>query len=493
MNDRSVLLLAEQKQAMLAAIVITSDDAIISKTLNGIITSWNYSAERIFGYSETEAIGKHISLIIPQDRLDEESFIISRIAAGNKIEHFETIRQMKDGSKIPVSVSVSPIIDANGNVIGASKIARNISEQQRAREKQATLAAIIDTSDDCILSKTLDGNITSWNRAAERMFGYTEKEVLGKHISLIIPPERLSEEHYIISEVSKGNKIDHFQTIRKARDGRLVAISLSVSPIVDENGKVIGASKIARDISEQLAVQAENARLYEEVKMLNDKKDEFIGLASHELKTPLTGIHGYLQILDRMMMEEKPRQFLKKAQLQVKKLNTLVEDLLDVSKIEAGKLQMSVELFDIRALLEDVIEMIAFSNSSFNITLDTTFEKLMVTGDPNRIEQVFINLLTNSVRYSSGEKQVIVKLTSTANDVQVSVKDFGMGIAAEQLEHIFARFYRVDNETSSISGLGIGLYLSHEIVTRHGGRMLAESELGKGSTFNFVLPLTTVS
>ena len=490
MNDNSALLLAEQKQAMLAAIVVTSDDAIISKTLQGIITSWNYSAERIFGYSEAEAIGKHISLIIPPDRLDEENYIISRIAAGNKIEHFETIRQMKDGSKIPVSVSVSPIIDVNGNVIGASKIARNISEQQKALEKQATLAAIIDTSDDCILSKTLDGNITSWNKAAERMFGYTEKEVLGKHISLIIPPERLSEEHYIISEVSKGNKIDHFQTIRKARDGRQVAISLSVSPIVDENGKVIGASKIARDIGEQLAVQAENARLYEEVKRLNDKKDEFIGLASHELKTPLTGIQGYLQILDRMITEEKPRQFLIKAQLQVKKLNTLVEDLLDVSKIEAGKLQMSVELFDIRLLLEDVIEMIAFSNSSFNITLDTTFENLMVTGDPNRIEQVVINLLTNSVRYSSGEKQVIVRLTADGNEVRVSVQDFGMGIAAEQLEHIFARFYRVDNQASGISGLGIGLYLSHEIVTRHGGRIWAESEPGKGSTFNFVLPLT---
>jgi len=490
MNNNSALLLAQQKQGMLAAIVVTSDDAIISKTLQGIITSWNYSAERIFGYSEAEAIGKHISLIIPPDRLDEENYIISRIAAGNKIEHFETIRQMKDGSKIPVSVSVSPIIDANGNVIGASKIARNISEQQKALEKQATLAAIIDTSDDCILSKTLDGNITSWNKAAERMFGYTEKEVLGKHISLIIPPERLSEEHYIISEVSKGNKIDHFQTIRKARDGRQVAISLSVSPIVDENGKVIGASKIARDIGEQLAVQAENARLYEEVKRLNDKKDEFIGLASHELKTPLTGIQGYLQILDRMITEEKPRQFLIKAQSQVKKLNTLVEDLLDVSKIEAGKLQMSVELFDIRSLLEDVIEMIAFSNSSFNITLDTTFENLMVTGDPNRIEQVVINLLTNSVRYSSGEKQVIVRLTADGNEVRVSVQDFGMGIAAEQLEHIFARFYRVDNQASGISGLGIGLYLSHEIVTRHGGRIWAESEPGKGSTFNFVLPLT---
>jgi PAS domain S-box-containing protein len=243
---------AEQKQAILAAIVATSDDAIISKTLQGIVTSWNPAAERMFGYSETEAIGRHISLIIPPDRLNEEELIISNITRGNKIDHFETVRVAKNGSQIPISVTISPIINRSGTIVGASKIARDISIYKQASEKQGMLAAIVDGSDDTILSKTLEGIVTSWNKAAEKMFGYTEAEVIGQHISLIIPAERLQEETYIIGEVSKGNKIDHFHTFRRAKNGREVPISVSVSPIFDEAGKVIGASKIARDISEQL-------------------------------------------------------------------------------------------------------------------------------------------------------------------------------------------------------------------------------------------------
>jgi len=486
------LSLLEQKQAMLAAIVATSDDAIISKTLDGVITTWNRAAQRIFGYTELEAVGNHISLIIPHERRKEEEFIIGRVTLGKKIEHFETVRQSKDGRNIPVSVSVSPVVDVLGNVIGASKIARDISEQHKARERQATLAAIIDSSDDCILSKTLEGYITSWNKAAEKMFGYTEAEALGKHISLIIPPGRLNEEQYIIGEVRKGNKVDHFQTIRLAKDGREIDISLSVSPVVNAAGRVIGASKIARDISDQLAAQAENARLYQEIKSLNQKKDEFIGLASHELKTPLTSINGYLQILSRTIEDKQSQVFLNKTRLQVKKLSALVNDLLDVSKIEAGKLQMAIEPFDIRQLIDDTIEMIGLSNQAYEIHLNTSFDHLVVTGDPHRIEQVLINLLTNAIRYSPGADRVVVSLNADEHQAQVLVQDFGMGIAPEQLQHIFSRFYRVDNMPPSISGLGIGLFLSNEIISRHRGRIWVESEPGQGSTFSFRLPLANV-
>ncbi len=364
------------------------------------------------------------------------------------------------------------------------------SLQLLPEQKQAMLAAIVATSDDAIISKTLDGMITSWNKSAERMFGYSEAEVLGKHISLIIPTDHIPEEQYIISEVSGGNKVDHFQTVRVAKNGDKVEISLSVSPIIDESGKVIGASKIARDIGAQLAAEAENARLYQEIKMLNERKDEFIGLASHELKTPLTSIHGYIQILSRMVTDKKAQQFLQKTNQQVKKLSALVGDLLDVSKIEAGKLQLSIELFDIRKLIDDTIEMIGLSNPSHKISLNTSINQLIVTGDPHRIEQVIINLLTNAIRYSPGSYEIKISLSTNQNEVQVSVTDFGMGIAKEQLQHIFSRFYRVDNMTPSISGLGIGLYLSHQVVTRHRGRIWAESEPGKGSIFYFTLPLT---
>lgn len=485
----SIQTLVEQKQAILAAIVTTSDDAIISKTLQGIITSWNPAAGRMFGYTEAEAIGQHITLIIPPDRLTEEEFIISEIAKGNRISHFETIRVNKGGHDVAISVSISPIIDNNGTIIGASKIARDISDQKNAIQKQATLAAIVDTSDDTILSKTLEGIITSWNKSAEKMFGYTEAEAVGQHISLIIPTERLDEELYIISEVKQGNKIDHFHTMRQAKDGRLVPISLTVSPIMDNHGTVIGASKIARDISAQQAAEAENARLFAEIKSLNEKKDEFIGLASHELKTPLTSINGYLQIISGLITNEKALQFLQKTRQQVKKLNTLVSDLLDVSKIEAGKLQIADEPFDICQVLNDAIELIGHGNKNHVITLNTPVDNLTVIGDAHRIEQVIINLLTNAIRYSPGANKIEVGLTREANEARVWVKDHGMGIPVDKQPHIFTRFYRVNDDNPTVSGLGIGLYLSKEIVLQHSGRIWVESEPGKGSTFLFSLPM----
>jgi PAS domain S-box-containing protein len=473
---------------LLAAIIASSEDAIISKTLDGIITSWNPAAEKLFGYTEEEVVGQHISLIIPKDRLNEEAYIIGQVSQGKQIDHFETVRRSKQGELMPLSLSVSPIKNTHGRIIGASKIARDITDRIKANEKQAVLSAIIDNSDDAIISKTLEGIITSWNPAAGRLFGYTAFEAIGQHISLIIPPDRLSEETLIISNIANGKKVDNFETIRVAKGGRHVPISVTVSPVADQSGKIIGASKIARDISGLLASQAEKEQLYQQVKALNEKKDEFIGLASHELKTPLTSINGYLQILSRIIMDEKGQQFLEKARLQVKKLSALVSDLLDVSKIEAGKLQLTVEKFNIREVVDDAVELIAHT-THYHITLETGISELFISGDPHRIEQLIINLLTNAIRYSPGANRVGVFLQLEGAELKIGVKDFGIGIPADKLKNIFTKFYRVDDSNSHISGLGIGLYLSHEIVSRHHGRIWAESEPGKGSTFWFTLPI----
>ncbi|MFI5163585.1 MAG: PAS domain S-box protein, partial [Sphingobacteriales bacterium] len=431
----------EIKQATLAAIIDTSDDAIISKTLQGVITSWNKSAECLFGYTPAEAIGKHISLIIPPDRLKEEDYIISKIAVGEKVDHFETVRMAKNGSLIPISVTVSPITDGKGLVVGASKIARDISERLDSGAHEARLAAIVNSSDDTIVSKTLQGIITSWNTSAERMFGYTAEEVIGKHISLIIPPERLKEEEYIIGQIAAGNKVDHFETFRMAKNGKLIPLSITVSPIVDSSGKIIGASKIARDITQQKkaqqdlleytarleAVSNENTRLLEEVKALNEKKDEFIGLASHELNTPITSVMGYLQILSRFNQDKDVNKFVGKTLRQVKKLSGLVSDLLDVSKIEAGKLQLVKEKFDIRPIIDDGIELIQHTNATHHIFLHTDVASATVCGDPQRIEQVIINLLTNAIKYSPSRKKVDVFLTADTRQVKIGIKDEGLG------------------------------------------------------------------
>lgn len=246
-------------QASLAAIVESSDDAILSKDLDGIIRSCNAAAERIFGYGCDELVGRPVRMLIPAERQAEEDDILERIRRGERIEHFETVRVAKDGRLIQVSLTISPIHDRSGAIIGASKIARDITERKRAQEREAYLAAIISSSSDAIISKDLNGTITSCNEGAQRIFGYAEEELIGRPIHLLIPPERYSEEDMILGTVRAGERVEHLETERIAKGGRKVDISLSVSPIRDEAGKIIGVAKVARDITEQKRLAQELA------------------------------------------------------------------------------------------------------------------------------------------------------------------------------------------------------------------------------------------
>ena len=240
----------------LARVVESSDDAIVSKDLNGIILSWNRSAERIFGYTAAEAVGQSIRMIIPADRQSEEDTVLERIRAGQSVTQFETIRQRKDGQFVPISLTVSPIYDDRGVVIGASKIARDLSEHVRGQLATRRLKAIVESSDDAIISKDLDGVITSWNASAERMFGYTEQEAIGRSIRMLIPADLQGEEDVVLAKIRAGVKVDHYETIRQRKDGTSLRISLTVSPIRNDRGQIVGASKIARDITERSRLQA---------------------------------------------------------------------------------------------------------------------------------------------------------------------------------------------------------------------------------------------
>ncbi|HXS58096.1 MAG TPA: PAS domain S-box protein [Hanamia sp.] len=478
----------EEKQAMLAAIVNSSDDAIISKTLDGIITSWNYSAQKMFGFTEKEAVGKHISLIIPKNRLHEESMIIDSIRNGRKIDHFETVRQSKDGKAIDISLTISPIKNSAGKIIGASKVARDITTKKLADEKQAMLAAIVNSSDDAIISKTLDGIITSWNESAQRMFGFSAEEAIGKHISIIIPKDRIQEETMIIDNIRNGKKIDHFETVRISKDGKLINISLTVSPIKNAVGKIIGASKVAKDISDKIALEKQRNLYTEKLQNLSKYKDEFMVMASHELRTPITVISANLQLLEHMMKDNEHYSFVDKSIKQVNKLSNLVTSLLDVSKVQAGKLELNVSVFDIRVLLREVKNDIELTSKNHRIVFDERSEKLLVNADRERMVQVIVNLLNNAIKYSPNSKEVVIEAKEDNGKILVSIADSGIGIQSEDLQNIFTRFYRVSGLPALFSGTGVGLYICAEIIKRHNGRIWAESKPGEGSVLYFYLP-----
>jgi PAS domain S-box-containing protein len=243
--------------AYLAAIVESSDDAILSKDLNGIIQSCNAAGERMFGYPAGDLIGQSVRILIPPDRQHEEDDILEHIRAGERIEHFETIRLRKDGRAIDISLTVSPVRDNTGRIIGASKIARDITEQKRTGAARSYLAAIVESSEDAILSKNLDGIVQSCNARAEELFGYTAAELVNQSIRVLIPPDRQGEEDEILARIRRGERIEHFETVRLAKDGRPLEVSLSISPIRDSEGRIIGVAKLARDITEQKRIARE--------------------------------------------------------------------------------------------------------------------------------------------------------------------------------------------------------------------------------------------
>jgi len=241
----------------LAAVVESSDDAIIGQSLDGTIFAWNSGAGNLFGYSSSEAVGEQIRMLLPPERANEESDVLERIRNGVRVKHFETVRVRKDGTLVHVSVTISPIRDKGGVIVGASQIARDITERIRAEELQERLAAVVESSDDAIIGNSPQGTITAWNPGAENLFGYSASEAMGKPTQMLVPPERANEESDILARVARGERLDHFETVRVQKDGKRVDVSVTVSPIRDRSGAIVGASKTARDISERKCAEEE--------------------------------------------------------------------------------------------------------------------------------------------------------------------------------------------------------------------------------------------
>ncbi len=499
-EKRRVDLLNEQ----LAAIIESSDDVIASKDLDGVITSWNKGAERILGYSAEEIVGKHVSMLMPPEAIEDTEKILGRVRRGEKVDHYLTKRRRKDGAIIDVSLTVSPIRDAEGEIVGASKVGRDVTDQRRVQELNERLAAIVESSDDIIASKDLDGVITSWNKGAERVLGYSAEEVIGKHVSMLMPPELVEDMPKILARIRRGEKVDHYQTRRRRKDGAIIDVSLTVSPIRDAEGRVIGASKIGRDVTAEKQAREEREELLEaaqkaraDAEAANRLKDEFLATLSHELRTPLNAILGWARILgtgtlDPEDLKEGLAVIDRNARVQVQ----IIEDLLDISRIVSGTMRLDVQRVNLDEVIDAAITAATPAARAKEVRITKVLDPLAgpVSGDPARLQQIVWNLLTNAVKFTPKGGRVQVLLERVNSHVEISVIDTGIGIRPEFLPHIFERFSQADSSTTRRhGGLGLGLAIVKQLAELHGGTVRAKSPgEGQGSTFVVSLPITVV-
>jgi PAS domain S-box-containing protein len=387
------------------------------------------------------------------------------------------------------------------------------------------LSAIIESADDAVISKTLDGIITSWNGGAQRIFGYTADEVIGKPVTILIPVDHEDEEPTILARLRAGERIEHYETIRVRKDGRLIDISLTVSPIRGPNGQIVGASKIARDITEQkqahkeldetterlrLALEAtkkaraeaekaaaENERLYRQAEESSRLKEEFLATISHELRTPLSAILGWARLL-RMgqLSPENSAKALDTIERNARAQAQLVDDLLDVSRIITGKLRMDVRPTDPSSFIDAAVEAVRPAAEAKGVRVQKVVDTspISIPGDPVRLQQVVWNLLSNAIKFTPRGGRVQIRSERVNSHLEIVVSDTGQGISHEFLPHVFDRFRQADQKTSrQHGGMGLGLAIVRHLVEMHGGTVSAKSDgEGKGATFTVSLPIAPV-
>jgi PAS domain S-box-containing protein len=489
---RSLRRAADAKLLLAAMLVESSDDAIIGMSRDSVITTWNRAAQRLYGYTSDEAIGKNIAFLLPADRLDELDEVQKRMATAEGAQHHETKRIHKDGRLIDVAIAVSPIRDLAGNVIGISARTRDITERKRTDAVTAEMAAIVDSSNDAIIGKTLGGIITTWNRGAEGVYGYTAAEMVGKSISLLVPKERPDEAREIIAGMlAKDARTKHFETQRICKDGRRIDVSLTVSPIRDSDGTIVGASSVARDTTEHNAMAAAlKASELRSVLAVSRAKDEMVSLVSHELRTPLASLLGFTELLySREFSDEKRRQYLGVMLREGRRLTDLINDVLHIQRLEAGHQTLSLAPADLEALIQRAV-IAAGEDVERPIEINVSASLPLVMVDTDAILQVLANFLSNARKYSPDGGAIRVSTHLNGSMVEIDVQDHGLGLPAEALPKVFATFYRVESgDRRLIKGTGLGLAINRRIVEAHGGQVGAYSGgPGEGSRFQFTLP-----
>ena len=483
---------ADPEMQALASILSLIDDAVLAVDSGNFVRYMNEAAERLTGHSQTESIGAPLDSVL---RLrDEQTLADLSCAALHQAAEAPprlTARlRRREGDEPLVRIRAFPLHADHAAAPCMALVVRDITELRRAEAAQVRLAAIVESSEDAIISKTLEGVIESWNAAAERLFGYTAAEAVGRPITMIIPLDLRDEETYILGRLRAGERIEHFETVRLAKDGRRLDISLTISPVRDRSGHITGVSKIARDITEAKHTQRA-------LREADRRKDEFIALLSHELRNPLAPIGNGLQFMKLLPTNTGDvAQVRDMMERQLRHLVRLVDDLLDVSRVGQNRLRLQRARVTLGEIVDNAVETVrsAIQAAGHELAVSLPATPVYLDVDLTRIAQVLGNLLSNSAKYTDAGGRIELTGTLVDGTVAISVADNGIGIATDDLPRVFDMFAQVEHAVAhSGGGLGIGLALVKGIIEMHGGTVSAQSDgLGKGSTFTVRLPAADV-
>ena len=462
------------REALSALLELAPDAMVVVDADDGSIIALNTQTEQLFGYPSGELLGQPIERLLPTRFHDAHA----RRRAGYRADPAR--RPMgtgldlwgcrRDGREFPVDISLSPVNSTTARRVVVASV-RDVTERRRAEETRARLAAIVESSDDAIIAKDPDGTILSWNRAAERLYGYDAADAIGRPVSILAAPDREDEIPELIAAIARGESVDHHETVRRRKDGTLIDVSVTISPIRDPNGTIIGASTIARDVSQR--------------RQLELRRAQFIANAAHELRTPLAALAALAEVLADHFSELPPNRIaecLETLRRQGERAGALVANLVDLSQLEQGSIRLRPEAL---ILHEAIRQALAAAPPPETTTVTVSLHPgLRVSADPVRLIQILTNLLTNAYRY--GGPTVCIEAEEGSGRVKVAVTDDGPGVPADAAASLFDPFTR-SVEVAHPRGSGVGLAVCRRLVEAHDGRIWSEP-ISSGARFVFTLP-----
>ena len=493
---------AQEAQARLAAIVQGSRDAILGKTLEGVVNSWNPGAEALFGYTAQEMIGQPIDVLIPPEERDTERERRDRVIRGLGLAEYETVRLRKDGTLVDVAVSLSPIEGPGGETVGIASICRDVSERKRA---EAKFQGLLESAPDAIVVVDAGGLIRLVNRQTERLFGYSRSELVGQPVERLIPP-RLAGHHPDL----RGGFFLHpsvramganLELAARRKDGSEFPVDISLAPLETEEGPVVSAA--VRDVTERKRAEMALLEREEQLAMARDQaqeasrlKSQFLANMSHEIRTPMNGVLGMADLLLSGTLDPEQRRRVMSLRESGQSLLTIINDILDFSKVEAGKLELESKDFNLPAALESVVSLLSSVANDKGLTLELHVGQgvpTWVRGDAVRLRQILTNLLGNAVKFTERGGVDVSVTVEAPGRTRFEVRDSGIGIEPSTQARLLDPFFQGDASTTRrFGGTGLGLAICRQLVELMGGRLAFRSTPGVGSTFWFDVDLPAV-